>query len=167
MCVQWISLDAVQNPRFQVQSAAQRSYRPPAKHYGFANCSEAWHQRFDAKWAYDIASECWVWHGAKTRLGYGRYVRDGKGVFAHRLAFLREFGCIPDDSPLDHLCHNPSCINPYHLEPTTHAENLRRALVYRYVPKKDNTGKCSMQEKQGSFPASFREFAQMRAAGKI
>lgn len=27
---------------------------------------------------------------------------------------------------LDHLCENPACINPEHLEPVTKAENMRR-----------------------------------------
>jgi hypothetical protein len=31
---------------------------------------------------------------------------------------------------LDHLCRNAKCVNPYHLDPVSHRENVRRALPY-------------------------------------
>lgn len=36
-------------------------------------------------------------------------------------------GPVPEGLELDHLCRNPPCCNPAHLEPVTHAENMRRA----------------------------------------
>jgi hypothetical protein len=35
-------------------------------------------------------------------------------------------GPIPDGLTIDHLCCNPPCINPEHLEVVTMRENLRR-----------------------------------------
>lgn len=35
-------------------------------------------------------------------------------------------GAIPTNMDLDHLCRNPICVNPDHLEPVTHLENVRR-----------------------------------------
>lgn len=32
---------------------------------------------------------------------------------------------------MDHLCRNPSCWNPKHLEAVTRRENVRRSLPYR------------------------------------
>lgn len=32
----------------------------------------------------------------------------------------------PPDMEVDHLCHNPWCVNPNHLEVVTHLENIRR-----------------------------------------
>ena len=69
----------------------------------------------------DPDTGCWVWQRAMTRGGYG--FRQGP---AHRYVYERERGPIPDDLTLDHLCRNPGCVNPDHLEPVTSAENTRR-----------------------------------------
>jgi hypothetical protein len=37
-----------------------------------------------------------------------------------------EFGDVTPGLELDHLCRNNWCVNPYHLEPTTHRENVQR-----------------------------------------
>jgi hypothetical protein len=37
-------------------------------------------------------------------------------------------GPVPDGLELDHLCRNPGCVNPDHLEPVTHKENMLRGF---------------------------------------
>ena len=44
----------------------------------------------------------------------------------HREAYILEFGPIPDDLVIDHKCRFTLCVNPYHLEPVTQAENVLR-----------------------------------------
>lgn len=68
---------------------------------------------------------CWPWLAYRGKKGYG-YTRS---TTAHRLAWLFTGRRIPHGLELDHLCRNPSCVNPSHLEPVTHAENLRRARM--------------------------------------
>ena len=77
---------------------------------------------------------CWIWLKAKQRLGYGIFAnrsRIGTSRLAHRESYIRAYGSIPDGLELDHLCRQPSCIRPDHLEAVTHAENLRRGIRSR------------------------------------
>jgi hypothetical protein len=76
-------------------------------------------------------SECIEWQGARLPRGYGWFTvtlgpRRRVTMYAHRLAYELLVGPIPPGLELDHLCRNPSCIRPDHLEPVTHAENMRR-----------------------------------------
>ena len=78
--------------------------------------------------------ECWPFTGALGHHGYG-YIGDGtpsgRKVAAYRVAYEMTRGPIPAGLDIDHLCFNPACCNPSHLEAVTHAENLRRARVRR------------------------------------
>ena len=94
---------------------------------------------FPMTWEVD-QSGCWLWTGATGRDGYG-HVRvtaagparlRGEGprptrvTTAHRAAWERFVGPVPDDLDVDHLCGNKGCINPDHLEVVSRSENVRR-----------------------------------------
>jgi hypothetical protein len=73
------------------------------------------------------AAGCWIWTGSRMKSGYGRFkVRSYETRFAHRVAYEIWVGPIPSDHQLDHLCSVKPCVNPTHLEPVTHGENVRR-----------------------------------------
>lgn len=73
---------------------------------------------------------CWIFeHAAASSNGYGRFSLNGRTVMAHRIAYELVKGPIPPGLFIDHLCMNRPCVNPDHLEPVTHTENIRRARV--------------------------------------
>jgi hypothetical protein len=68
-------------------------------------------------------SGCVVWTGALDGSGYGRLHVNGRMVSAHRYAWEREHGPIPDGLYVDHACWEPSCVNVGHLRLATPQEN--------------------------------------------
>src|SRR4051812_35361028 len=91
----------------------------------------AHHSCKDQRWATanrGHKTPCHVWLLAKTPTGYG-LERTGDGGpmdYAHRNAFQRSRGPIPDGIQIDHLCRVRECVNPDHLDLVTQTENLRR-----------------------------------------
>lgn len=71
---------------------------------------------------------CWAWQAYKDSMGYGAFAVNGKPRLAHRVSYVIEFGAIPEGKHLDHLCRNPSCVNPGHLEPVSQKENSLRGV---------------------------------------
>jgi hypothetical protein len=69
---------------------------------------------------------CHIHQGAKTKRGYGSVRIAGHTRDAHRVRYEQEVGPVPEGKELDHLCRVPACCRPSHMEPVTHAENMRR-----------------------------------------
>lgn len=74
---------------------------------------------------------CWHWLGPKSPEGYGRFSVDGRLVGPHRFAYELVVGPLPEGLELDHLCRNPSCVKPSHVEIVSHVENVRRGHAGR------------------------------------
>lgn len=72
-----------------------------------------------------IGEECWEWTAYKDAHGYGRFwLGNGKRGTASRAAWRLFVGPIPPGFEVDHVCKNPSCVNPTHLRAITKSENL-------------------------------------------
>jgi hypothetical protein len=105
-----------------------------------------WHRLVANTAEPENAQACWCWAGAHDPGAYGRlnvYVpglATVRAVRAHVAAYVWvAFGCRDADDlwlgyqelrasglELDHLCRNPECINPDHLDPVTPAVNCQR-----------------------------------------
>lgn len=85
----------------------------------------------------DKTQTCWLWTGSGTPTGYGQIGVNGRKQYVHRYAYELLVGPIPEGLTIDHLCRNPPCVNPSHMEPVTQAENTRRG-----VPTKADCDVC-------------------------
>lgn len=78
-------------------------------------------ERFDSKTK--TVGSCLVWTSPLDQ-GYGR-IRIGKTlVLAHRFAYERVNGPIPEGLQIDHICRNRACVLPAHLRAVTQYENI-------------------------------------------
>ncbi len=81
--------------------------------------------RFWAKVQRGGEDECWLWTGATSSDGYGRFAAVGRRLYgAHRIGFLLFAGSIPEGAVIDHLCRNRRCVNPLHLRAVDRATNV-------------------------------------------
>jgi hypothetical protein len=89
-------------------------------------------------------TKCWEWQGSVNASGYGsfRVPQFGRVTLeAHRVSYLICNGDFPPDGQVvRHTCDNPICVNPFHLEPGTKADNARD-MVER--------GRCSTHDRSG------------------
>lgn len=79
--------------------------------------------------------KCWLWAGSTRGNGKFQYgtIHNGRNtISAHRASYAMKHGAIPDLSEADirgtcirHTCDNTLCVNPNHLIPGTHTDNMR------------------------------------------
>jgi len=81
----------------------------------------------------ELKGECWLWAKGIMGTGYGQlFVRGSKPykmVRAHIAVYEALVGPVPEGLELDHLCRVRRCVNPDHLEPVTHRENVLRGTA--------------------------------------
>ena len=74
---------------------------------------------------------CWFLSNACFVLGYAELWFEGKQRYGHIVSYELFVGLMPEGLELDHLCRVRRCVNYNHLEPVTHAENMRRSALAR------------------------------------
>lgn len=71
--------------------------------------------------------DCWPWTKSTNDSGYGQIetCSPRRSFKAHRVAYERANGPIPEGQCVLHECDNPSCCNPAHLFLGTQIENIQ------------------------------------------
>lgn len=68
---------------------------------------------------------CLIWTGAANNKGYPQIAIEGRMVLAHRYAYERAHGPIPEGVLVDHQYHcSPLCVEASHLRLATRSQNM-------------------------------------------
>lgn len=139
-------------------------------HFCSRLCLSEHNQDVDSRIAYEVTSSgCWECTSHRphdARGGYFSFRLNGKTIKMHRYMYERHKGKIPDGLLIRHKCDNPKCINPDHLEPGTHKDN-----VYDMIERgrqKIMLGECTSSAKLSNkqvadIKREFNDFVHQKA----
>jgi hypothetical protein len=118
--------------------------------------------RFWANVNKDGPNGCWEWTGIKHQNGYGKFFIKTKYILAHRHSYSEANGPIPEGMFLDHICRNIQCVNPEHLRPCSHSQNMWNTLK---SPSNTSGFKGVTRHKSGRWQAQIRANGQQTYLG--
>lgn len=97
----------------------------------------------------DNIEECWNWTAFIYPNGYGVFKFNCGNVLSHRMAYILSKGKIPSELQVQHLCNNPTCCNPSHLELGDNSKNMRYMIKCgRYNSYGENSSFSRLTEDQ-------------------
>lgn len=105
---------------------------------------------------------CWVWNASMDKAnGYGKIfdTETNRPRSTHVVAWEAEHGPVPAGTELDHTCRNRACCRPGHLDPVSHARNVKRGYDAR--PSKR---KLTMSREKSFLDINVLEAARKRMA---
>lgn len=73
-----------------------------------------------------LPDDCWNWQGLRNH--YGLVPHGARNHYAHRMAYERWRGPIPDGFVVRHTCDNKFCVNPVHLILGKQSDNVADAV---------------------------------------
>lgn len=103
--------------------------------------------KFKTQYRVNLNNGCWEWRKINLQ-GYGRFHFNGTSMFAHRFSYELFKGTIPENLLIRHLCNNPRCVNPKHLEIGTQQDNMNDKVSANRQAKGGKHGMAVLDEKQ-------------------
>lgn len=101
-----------------------------AEALGVAARDRATVARYWSKVARPFDTSCWIWTGAISDNGHGRFwIGGGRVVISHRFGWALAHDGEPVPVEVRHDCDNPLCQNPTHLRAGVPGENIRDYLA--------------------------------------
>lgn len=84
---------------------------------------------------------CWEWTRC-INAGYGKVMINARRMLVHRYSLeLHLNRPIPKELEVRHMCNNPICFNPEHLQEGTHYQNMRDMVNSNRQSKGDKLSK--------------------------
>lgn len=108
---------------------------------------------------------CWTLTRLLTTHGYG-HVFDGKRqLMTHRVVYEALVGPIPDGYFADHLCRNPACQNPLHIEPVPPSVNSLRGNAGAHLKSRTHCPKGHPYDEKNTYALGGRRYC--RECGRV
>ena len=85
-------------------------------------------RRFEDKFIRDPETDCWLWTLSTFPNGYASFSIKACRYLASRVSYTIFKGPIPAGLTIDHLCRQPRCVNPLHLEAVPMRTNTLRGI---------------------------------------
>lgn len=111
---------------------------------------------------------CWEWTGVKNSAGYGMVWLNGKQRRAHRIVLSKKLGReLTQNEITRHMCNNPPCCNPDHLEVGTTQDNINDKVLAGRQPRGEKSGTSKLTDKQVSEIRELNGKMSLRDIGKL
>ena len=78
----------------------------------------------------DDENGCLLFTGALDKDGYPRISYQGRMWLGSHVVYKLYYGAIPEGCEIDHRCYNRRCLEPTHLRPLSHRENVMHSKTY-------------------------------------
>lgn len=111
---------------------------------------------------------CWEWNGLKNEAGYGMVRLYGKNCRVHRIVLSKKLNRELTSSEITrHLCNNPPCCNPEHLEVGTTQDNINDKLLAGRQAKGERNGASKLSDKEVNEIRELNGKMSLRDIGKL
>jgi len=115
-----------------------------------------------------VDSGCWEWNGFRNQAGYGLVWLNGKQHRVHRIVLSKKVGRPLEDTEVSrHMCNNPACCNPEHLEVGTTQDNIKDKLLAGRQAKGEKNGQSKITDKQVEEIKALNGKMSLRDIGNI